>query len=152
MYGSVAYIKYVSGTTKGATAQNDLFNEPFKLGNVDPDFTSQKVVESVVSFTSGTTKVAWFPVLAGSIKALDSSGNEVSDPAGTAWTAADDGTITAGSYKSGKSATDVAKLAYEYNNQKIPQNDLPILNAKMEHIPLEAKARRIAIYYSQLAA
>lgn len=34
----------------------------------------------------------------------------------------------------------------------IPQNDLPIVNAEMKSISLIAKARRVAIYYSQIAA
>lgn len=38
------------------------------------------------------------------------------------------------------------------NNVNIPQNDIPLLSAKMEAMPLLAKARRIAIYYSQMAA
>ena len=38
------------------------------------------------------------------------------------------------------------------NNVNIPQNDIPLLSAKMESMPLLAKARRIAIYYSQIAA
>ena len=41
---------------------------------------------------------------------------------------------------------------YSYNNIAIPQNDLPILTAKMAAITLQAKARRIAVYYSQMAA
>lgn len=150
--GFITYIKYTAGSNKGATTQGTVFNSPFGLGNVDVNYTSQNVVEGVTTFTSGTTKVAWHPVVAGTIRALDVDGNEVSDPEGTAWTAAADGTITAGAYKSGKSATDVAKIAYVYDNVKIPQNDLPILNAEMESIPLFAKARRIAIYYSQIAA
>jgi hypothetical protein len=163
MSGFITYINYTAGTNKGNVQQGDLFNNPFMLGDVDgtrsgvgngytANYTAQKVVEAVTSFTSGTSKVAWFPVVAGSIRALDADGNEVSDPTGTAWTAAADGTITAGSYASGKSATDVAKIAYEYDNIVIPQNDLPILNAKIESIPLVAKARRIAVYYSQIAA
>lgn len=44
------------------------------------------------------------------------------------------------------------KVAYVYDNQVIPQQDLPLLNATMESIPLVAHARRIAIYYSQIAA
>ena len=38
------------------------------------------------------------------------------------------------------------------NNVNIPANDLPTLTAKMESMPLLAKARRIAIFYSQMAA
>lgn len=44
------------------------------------------------------------------------------------------------------------ELSYVYNNIYIPQNDLPLLNVEMDSIPLIAKARRIAIYYSQMAA
>lgn len=44
------------------------------------------------------------------------------------------------------------KVSYAYNNVVIPQNDLPILNAQIKALPLIAKARRIAIYYSQIAA
>lgn len=155
MTGYIQYLKFVAGTDKGGVEKGDVFNDPFRLGAMNDarmNYTSAKVAEAVESFTSGTTKVAWFPVVAGTIRALDANGVEVSDNETTAWTAAADGTITAGAYKSGKSATDVKKLAYEYDNIVIPQNDLPILNAKMEGIALEAKARRIAIYYSQMAA
>ena len=38
------------------------------------------------------------------------------------------------------------------NNVVIPQNDLPLLTAKMEAMPLLARARRIAIYYSERVA
>ena len=48
--------------------------------------------------------------------------------------------------------TGAVQVAYSYNNVNIPQNDIPLLSAKMEAMPLLAKARRIAIYYSQMAA
>lgn len=43
-------------------------------------------------------------------------------------------------------------LTYSYNNVIVPQNDIPVLNAELSAIPLMAKARRIAVYYSQIAA
>ena len=43
-------------------------------------------------------------------------------------------------------------FSYSYNNVVIPQNDLPIITAEMKGMPLLAKARRIAIYFSQIAA
>lgn len=43
-------------------------------------------------------------------------------------------------------------VSYAYNNVVIPQNDLPILNVEMKSMPLIARARRIAVYYSQIAA
>ena len=111
--GYITYIEYMSGNAKGDIENEHLFNSPFQLGDVKTGtYTSDKVVEAVTSFTSGTTKVVWTPVVAGSIRAFDADGNEVSDNETTAWTAAADGTITAGAYVSGKSATDVAKIAY----------------------------------------
>ena len=44
------------------------------------------------------------------------------------------------------------KVAYEYENTVIPQDDLPILSAHLNSIQLRARARRIAIYFSQIAA
>lgn len=44
--------------------------------------------------------------------------------------------ITAGTY---------AKVRYVYDNVKIPQNDLPVVNVEMANLPLVAKARRVAI-------
>lgn len=43
-------------------------------------------------------------------------------------------------------------LSYLYDNAYIPQNDVPLLNAEMKGIALQAKPRRIAVYYSQMAA
>ena len=44
------------------------------------------------------------------------------------------------------------KVLYFYDNVTIPQNDLPTYGARMTGIALEAHARRIAVYYSQMAA
>lgn len=44
------------------------------------------------------------------------------------------------------------KFGYAYDNVVIPQEKLPTLIAKMQGISLEARARRIAIQYSQIAA
>lgn len=129
MSGYVAYVKYVAGSNKGETKQGDLFNSPFGLGSVDTNYTAAKVVETIAK---GQTELAWGPVVAGSIeKFVDGK-----------WTAVE-GTYT---------PAEGDKVRYEYNNVQIPQNDLPIVNAQMESIALQAKARRIAIYYSQMAA
>ena len=47
---------------------------------------------------------------------------------------------------------DAVKVLYIYNNQVIPQEKLPTVRAHMRGISLEAKARRIAVTYSQFAA
>ena len=43
-------------------------------------------------------------------------------------------------------------ISYTYNNVVIPQNTLPTVKAQMKAIPLVAQARRISVYYSQIAA
>ena len=127
--GYVAYVQYVAGSKKGATAQGDVFNSPFGLGGVDENYTASKVVETIAK---DQTELAWGPVVEGSIEKFTDG----------KWVAVE-GTYT---------PTEGDKVRYEYDNVKIAQNDLPIINAKIEHIALNAKARRIAIYYSQMAA
>ena len=164
MSGYITYINYVAGSNKGETSQGDLFNNPFKLGDVDPNYTASRVVET---FATSQTALAWAPVVQGQFKAADgtvlgdvkvtSSGTTVY---GTFASEADakTGTLAGMTFKdetgTSTSHTFVAddKIAYVYDNVVIPQNDLPILNAKMESIPLIARARRIAVYYSQIAA
>ena len=45
MSGYVTYIEYQYSTTKGGVTAGETFNSPFALGKVDPDFTSERVVE-----------------------------------------------------------------------------------------------------------
>lgn len=145
MSGYVNYIQYVAGSNKGETKQGDVFNSPFGLGKVDVNYTADKVVETVATTgTAGSFKAAWTPVLTGFF--TDGTGAKkdlkVTNAAGAvSYVNVADYTPTAGD-----------KVAYVYDNQIIPQNDLPIINAEVKMIPLVAKARRIAIYYSQMAA
>lgn len=144
MSGYVTYIQYTAGSTKGATAQGDIFNEPFKLGTVDPAYTSSAVVEEFKGDGTATTfTVAWTPVLAlgkvlvDNVEVTGSTFNEAT------------GVVTlASAPTNGKKV----RIAYTYDNVVIPQNDLPVINAKLASIALIAKARRVAIYYSQIAA
>ena len=151
MSGYVNYIEYVAGTNKGATAQGDVFNSPFALGDfdkdgnvktTDADYTAARVVEVL---TDDLT-LSWTPVAR--IVKVDNVALTAEQAAKI--TVDENGKITDGNdtqiIKAG------AKVAYIYDNVVIPQNDLPILNAKMSMIPVVAKARRIAIYYSQIAA
>lgn len=138
MAGYVNYIQYTAGSNKGTTAQGEVLNSPFGLGKVDADYTSARVVETL----GADMKLMWTPVLkVAKATAADGSDVNVED-----WKVAEDGTVT------GTGAAEGVKVAYIYNNVVIPQNDLPIVNAEMKAIPLVAKARRIAIYYSQIAA
>lgn len=129
MSGFINYIQYTYASNKGATAQGDLISNPFRFGKVDTEFTGARVVETIAE---GQKELAWGPVVEGSVEKFVDG----------AWTAVE------GEY------TPVAgdKVRYVYDNVVVPQNDLPMVKAEMKSISLVAKARRIAIYYSQIAA
>lgn len=133
MSGYITYIEYQYASNKGQTKQGDLISNPFGFGNVDADFTGSRVVENV---EQGEIVFAWKPQ-AGSVKFLAEDASEY-----VALEAAD------GKY----TAPTAGKVAYVYDNVVVPQNDLPMIKAEMKSIALVAKARRIAVYYSQIAA
>ena len=133
MSGYITYIEYVAGSKKGQTENGDLFNNPFKLGDVDANYTSQAVVENV---QAGEFKPAWTPVVGNKVTFIAANGDE-----------------TEMELVDGKvNITEPGRVKYQYDNIVIPQNDIPMLRAEMKSIPLIAKARRIAVYYSQIAA
>lgn len=140
--GYVNYIQYTAGSNKGDTAKGDVLNSPFRLGKVDTNYTSERVVETVKVNAEGKATVAWFPVVE---RTLEVVGN----PSVTV-TSVD--TETGAVVFAGTSDQQEVKVRYVYDNVVIPQNDLPIVKAEIKSLPLVAKARRIAIYYSQIAA
>ena len=150
--GYINYIQYVAGSNKGQTSQGDVFNNPFRLGKVDPNYTSSHVVENLVAGADNT--LAWTPVVKGAFK--DADGNVLGDvKVGSTYlfyNPANGKLYEDAAYATPFTAVGGEKAAYIYDNVVIPQNDLPILNAEMKSIGLVAKARRIAIYYSQIAA
>ena len=64
MAGYISYLKFVKGTNKGESKRGDLVADPFKLGNVDVNYTSSLVVEEV-ELQGGKGKLSWFPVFVG---------------------------------------------------------------------------------------
>lgn len=180
--GYVTYLEYTAGSTKGNTKQGDVFNSVFGLGDVDPNYTSYKVItEKKINATANAYNATlnWLPVfprtvdvIAGAVEGAGAAEFvDVPNPdglTGNLYAKADvtDGVYTGAggvkgtiTYKTGAitliagAAADGATIDvnYAYDNIVIPQNDLPILNAELKAIPLTAKARRIAIYYSQIA-
>lgn len=143
--GFITYIQYTAGTNKGQTKQGDIFNDPFRLGKVDPAYTSSLVVEDVELDGEGKANLAWFPIFT---KRKDMLPTVVGGESGA--------TVEVVNAETGAikvtGATGAVKIRYAYDNVVIPQNDLPIVNAELKSIALVAKARRVAIYYSQIAA
>lgn len=163
--GNIAYVKYVAGSRKGGIKQGHVFNDPFRLGQYDKDYTADRVVEEVTTDGEGKATLAWAPIVNNPEPTVDAegnplpftSGNPVGAPevVGAAYTVvvndAKTGAITVMNGSETVKSTKV-KIKYLYDNVIVPQNDLPILNAQMANIPLTAKTRRIAVYYSQIAA
>lgn len=138
MSGYITYIEYQYASKKGATNRGDMISNPFGFGNVDTDFTGAKVVEVA---TGAEFTPAWGPV--------------VKDEDGKMFVEEE---VAAGNWQKkelvdGKAAvTEGNRVRYTYDNIVIPQNDIPMIKAEMKSISLVAKARRIAVYYSQIAA
>ena len=156
MSGYITYIEYLAGKTKGATTQGDLFNSPFKLGNVDPNYTADRVVEAATAGT-GAQALAWTPIVHGAIVNSDVAYDVKLVKAGAAdiyafYNDADQKFYSDADYTTQVNVAADTKVAYVYDNIIVPQNDLPTLKAEMKSIPLIARARRIAVYYSQIAA
>lgn len=144
-------------------------------GKLDTNYTAARVTEAKEGATAAKydVKLNWTPVVPGTIEFVTTANgvtkkyfdytmvdgrrvpaNEIVD---------DQGAKVAGAtldYKTGEVSFPAATFTadttvfvnYAYDNVVIPQNDLPIINAEIKAIPLIAKARRIAIYYSQIAA
>ena len=65
MSGSIAYVKYTAGSSKGEIPQGYDFNNPFALNTVkDANYTANAVVETVAA--AGNAVLAWTPVVKGS--------------------------------------------------------------------------------------
>ena len=139
--GYITYVQYTAGTNKGQTKQGDIFNDPFRLGKVDVNYTGSAVVENVAE--AGTVTLAWTPV----VKDAFGEGKDVKFIP-----ASGEASYLVVNENNQVTVAGAGKIAYMYDNERIPQNDLPIVNAEIKSLPLVAKARRVAVYYSQIAA
>ena len=167
MSGYVAYIEYEYASSKGQTKIGDKISNPWEFGDVHEDFTGARVVENVTA--AGDYTLAWDKAVKGAFTVITVGGKVVEfDPRAT-YTDEEKATIATKDVKVVKASGDVQyvdlnpagkvaglaegdRVAYVYDNVVIPQNDLPVIRAEMKSIALVAKARRIAIYYSQIAA
>ena len=161
-------VNYVAGTTKGETTVKDLFNNPFQLGDaaydaatdsytnkakMDSRYTSNAVVESATGDGSKVKfDLMWEALVDDETHRLVNGKVTVAGTATTDYTAATVDGVTSITFASAPANNAEIKIAYFYDNIIIPQKTLPTLKAEMKSIPLIARARRIAIYYSQIAA
>ena len=174
MSGYVNYVQYTRGSNKGAYVQGDVINDPFRLGSfkegadkkLDTNYTAAKVCEAKDAATDAKYDVNlnWTPVVATTVEVVtagatfrdNGEGKLQEIENGQVKVGGKEGTIDyatgAISFAASTLTAGAVFVNYAYDNVVIPQNDLPIINAEIKAIPLIAKARRIAIYYSQIAA
>ena len=145
--GSVAYLKYVSLTDKGGVKAGDEFNSVFGLGDMTDarrNFTSQVIVEA--------GKTPALTVKSEGIRYVDEKGDVKFADVKAILT---DGKAKYVSSSELASLENVAKIAYvsdEFQMERVPAKDIPTIGPKMEHIPLVAEPRRIAVRYDQITA
>ena len=159
--GYITYLRYSAGTTKGGVTQGELFNGVYRMGDMTEgrqQYTSDVINESHKLETSATEiQLDWTPVLEvkavkvdGTVYTIITSGDPTDNQAKVDITT---GKIT---FKADSSAAHNVTVLYVYDNVIVPQTvaptSLPTLTAKMDYVQLTAHARRIAVYYSQIAA
>lgn len=139
-------VQYQAGVDKGDIETGHVFNDPFHLGDVKSGtYTGATVVETVTE----AGKVKWMQN--GKFGAFGKLSGETEDSFHEGYVLK----LVEGSDPVLTAIADVAvndEVSYVYDNIIIPQEKLPTLKAEIKSIPLLAKARRIAVYYSQIAA
>jgi hypothetical protein len=141
--GSVAYLKYVAGATKGTITKGDEFNSVFGLGNMTAgrmNYTAQVVVEDVVGVTDEDGETTYSTVLTAVEGAMNGFTYKI------------DGEYT-NELKAGKVAYRTAELnAFAHDENTGAVDAIPSIVPKMERIALVAEPRRIAVKYDQITA
>ena len=157
--GFLTYLKFAFSVEKGGVKAGQIYmNEsPFTYAPMSEDranYTSDRVVETIEASATSFTP-AWTPL------AVDPEDNTKYQIYGEL--AADEPspgtgkkgdwvqlTVTSGSVSF--TAGTYSRIKYVYDNIVIPQEKLPQIKAEMDSLTLEARARRIAVTYSQIAA
>lgn len=172
--GYITYLRYSAGTNKGGVKAGDVFNDAFRLGVMDEDrsrYTSSAICEkyniTAENVSNKSIVLEWSPVLdVKGVKLTPKDGTAIDlkivkeTPQKNEVQVAIDKTsgVATLTFNAQDEFADGAVIStlYLYDNEIIPQTvkpvSLPTLTAKMEVVNLHAHARRIAVYYSQLAA
>ena len=148
--GVVFYYKFVAGVEKGGVEYERTFNDPWALGKMDEarvNYTSPVVIDSFVG--DGTTvqfSLTWkHNLIASETPLVTVNGTEVA----VASFDAANGTITLAAAPAANAAI---KVAYKYDMVTVPQGDIPTIKVISDSITLEAKPRRVKIFFSQFAS
>ena len=158
--GSVAYLEYVSLTDKGDITKGTMFNSVFGHGEMNDsrmNFTAPIAVETVTAeeLAAGAFKPA-ADALAGGFKYVDGDAEKT---AAYRITKKATGKVVYADAVTGVEAGD--KVAYKVDDGEgvdrfqmdhVPAKEIPAIGPRMNHIPLVAEPRRIAVRYDQITA
>ena len=156
MTGYITYLQYQAGINKGGVKEGDVFNSTFRMGEMTDDrmnYTGKAVVETATG--DGSTKS--FDIMFtenAKLVAVKVDGTALEIETGVSTATAGKVALINGKVEFGTAPEDnkVIKIAYEYSNVIIPQETIPTLKANLKNLVLTARARRIAVYYSQISA
>lgn len=153
--GMISYLRFLYGSDKGQTKAGTMFNNSLYTGYSDMNYTSRDIVEEAVA---DGINFEYVPIIPGTITVTlpddttytdDGQGNLI-NPANPG---ASVGTIN---YSTGAftcvTATDGSTATYEYNNEQVPDLQVPEISMTLGQIPIVAKSRKLAAYWGFDAA
>ena len=158
--GSVAYLEYVSLTNKGDVKRGDMFNSVFGHGEMTDsrmNFTAPIVVETVTAEEATGTFTPAATAMTAGFTYVDADKKE--QTAKFRITKKATGEVVYSDTVTGVAAGD--KIAYKavdeagndrFQMDHVPAKEIPAIGPRMQHIPLVAEPRRIAVRYDQITA
>ena len=158
--GSVAYLEYVSLTNKGDVKRGDMFNSVFGHGEMTDsrmNFTAPIVVETVTAEEAAGTFTPAATAMTAGFTYVDADKKE--QTAKFRITKKATGEVVYADTITGVAAGD--KIAYKavdeagddrFQMDHVPAKEIPAIGPRMQHIPLVAEPRRIAVRYDQITA
>lgn len=151
--GMISYLRFTYGTDKSPVQAGQMFNNSLYTGRSEATYSSREIVEEPIA--SGAS-LDFKPILPGTVTITDSNGTYVDDGNGGLTNVAT-GTTTANAINYATGEVSLAGLTdatanYEYNNEQVPDLQVPEINMSLAQIPIFAKSRKLAAYWGFDAA
>ena len=152
--GMISFLRFTYGTNKGKVTAGQMFNNSLYTGQSDTYYTSRIVDDEPV--TDGVN-FEFVPILPKTVAVVLADGTRyVDDGTGNLVNPATGTTVGTINYASGAfvcaTATDGTTATYEYNNEQVPDLQVPEMNMSLGQVGIFAKSRKLAAYWGFDAA
>lgn len=152
--GMISYLRFTYGTDKGNVTAGQMFNNSLYTGRSNQYYTSREIVDEVV--VDGVN-FEFVPILPSTVTVTLPDGTVYTDNGqGNLVNPATSATVGTINYTSGAftcaTAIDGTVANYEYNNEQVPDLQVPEINMSLAQIPVYAKSRKLAAYWGFDAA